>query len=150
METIGEGMTTRATSSRRSSASRPGRPLLAGLVLLCLSAFVCVSPLFGAQGSATTSVTLVVGEAADLNVASSLVRVRIRLARGVVAQLWFDSTCSAPTPGAITIHTSGTQQFDLRTVTSGGPGVSGNVCLASSDGQIRTSAPVTLTPTISQ
>ena len=116
--------------------------VLAAVLVIWICAFAFAGSAYGATARGSVGVTLEVRPAAELSVASDQVTVRIRLSPGVVAQVWFDTACSSPAPGAVTISTSGTHGFGLRNLNSlNNQAVNGHVCLLSSDGQLRAAAP---------
>jgi hypothetical protein len=140
-------MTTSSRYQEHPAIENRRYPLvLAAVLVIWVCAFAFASSAWGATARGSTGVAVEVRPAAELSVASDQVTVRIRLAPGVVAQVWFDNTCSSPAPGAVTINASGTHEFSLRNFNSNNnQDVSGRVCLLSSDGQLRAAAPVAVT-----
>jgi len=116
--------------------------VLAAVLVIWVCIFSFASSAWGATARSSAALAIEVRPAAELNVASGQVTVRIRLSRGVVAQVWFDNACSVPAQGAVTISASGTHGFSLRNFNSNhNQAVNGRVCLLSSDGQLRVAAP---------
>ena len=138
-----EAMTAIAINSKGTEIENRRIPLvLAAVLVLWVSAFFFATSAYGATARASAGLSLEVREAAEVNVASDLVTVTVRLAPGVVAQVWFDSACSSsPAPGAVSIQKSGVHQFAMKTL-DGSRVSGGQVCVASSDGQVKVSAPV--------
>ena len=117
--------------------------VLAAILVIWVCAFAFAGSAWGATARGSAGLALEVRPAAELTVASDQLTVRIRLSPGIVAQVWFDTACSSPAPGAVTIGTSGTHAFSLRNFNStNNQAASGRVCLLSSDGQLRADAPV--------
>lgn len=128
----------RSTGDRRR---RPGLTLgrmwvFAGSVILLAGTL----PLSAQVRTASASLLLQVRPEAALQVQNNNVAVKIRLERGVTAQLWAAYTCASAPAASFIITASGTYSIPtgrLMPVTG-----ASRVCLESSDGALRGSQPL--------
>lgn len=74
-------------------------------------------------------------EAALETLGGDAVRLKIRLAPGAQARVWTADSCGVPAPNTYTVAQSGIHVIPISTLANGS---SSNVCLASSDGSLRT------------
>ena len=90
------------------------------------------------QSSSVTNVQLVVQVRSEAAVAwkgENVVLVKVRLASGTQVKVWAEDSCGSPSPSGHVIAASGTRSIPLGEIDGFGKA---NVCLASTDGSIRT------------
>jgi hypothetical protein len=107
-------------------------------------------PLYAQSRMATSSLVLQVRPEELLQVQNDSVVLKIRLARGTMAQLWAAESCTSPSPESQVIIASGKYTIPLNTLTpvsSNTTATTGQVCLASSDGVLNDSRPVEIVGT---
>lgn len=105
-----------------------------GVALCFLLVLPSSSP--AAQSSrktASSSLMVQIGEEVQLQVNGNGLVLKMRLSPGVVARLWSNSTCGAPTEDAMIVTNSGSYIIDLSNIPHEGKSF---ICLLSSDGKL--------------
>jgi hypothetical protein len=117
------------------------------MIALLLAGLLRVAPALHAKSrSATSTLTVQVGEAGQLEFQNDNVIVRVRLTPGVAASLWGEKACTTPADESYIITASGTYTIPLNQIKQGQKAArdeQGSICLQSSDGVLRRSLPVT-------
>jgi hypothetical protein len=101
--------------------------------------------LYAQSRTATTSLELRVNPEELLQVQNESVLLKIRLGSRTIASIWAANSCTSPAPQSQVITASGTYTVPLHTLMSGIGNPDSNaarVCLISSDGALKDSAPV--------
>ena len=116
-----------------SRAARSFLPIVLSIAALA------AAPLWVASAgtSASSPLLLRVEEGAALDVRGADVIVKVRLDRGVTAQIWSAPTCNLPTAHSTSISANGTYTFPVASLSGGGEVM---VCLATSDQKLRVQA----------
>jgi hypothetical protein len=115
---------------------------LVGLLLVGL--LRVAPPLYAKSRSVTTTLILQVAEASQLELQNDNVIVKLRLTRGVAANVWGDKACTTPAYESYIITASGTYSIPLNEINLGpnSEGADkGSICLQSSDGVLHSSLP---------
>jgi hypothetical protein len=117
------------------------------LIVPLLVGFLGVAPLLHAKSRTVTStLTVQVAEAGQLEFQNDNVIVKLRLTPGVAASLWGDKACTTPADESYIITASGTYTIPLNQIKQGQKAAGeeqGSICLQSSDGVLRRSLLIT-------
>lgn len=143
----------RVQSSDRSKVGTPAwllRTLPRGqgaswtLVGLLVVGLLRVAPLYAESRSVTATLILQVREAGQIELQNDSVIVKLRLTRGVAANLWSDKACSVPAYASYIITASGTYSIPLDEINQRQNSEAADIsfiCLQSSDGVLHSSLP---------
>jgi hypothetical protein len=116
------------------------------MIALLLLGLLRVAPLLHAKSySVTTTLTVHVEEASQLEFQNDNVIVKVRLTPGVAASLWGERACTTPADESYIITASGTYTIPLNQIKQARKAAGdedGSLCLQSSDGVLRHSLPV--------